>query len=178
MTQQIIDLTGRPTLTVGLNIDRPTQRAIVKRLTQKHIDEATAAGREPDPNFTPVAPTRIVLRLREATLRDQNEWNEGRQTLGVTDPILWTAQLLQDRAEEDIDIDVLREVVLGMDEGTIAQFQQAYVTGTLQDPKVMSSATASVKKKMTTALLGQLAAGEISPYLPDTSALDPGNVTD
>lgn len=175
MTQTIIDLTGRPTLTVGLNIDRPTQRAIVKRLKAKHEADAKAKGVEPDPDFAPVAPTRITLRLREATLRDQNEWNEGRLTLGATDPILWTAQLLQDRCEEDIDIDTLQEVVLGMDEGTIAQFQQAYVTGTLQDPKVMSSATAAVKKKLTTALLGQLAADEPLPFSPDTSAFAPGS---
>lgn len=180
MTTQnaIIDLTGRPTLIVGLTLDRPTKRAIVRVLQDKHAQAQEARGLQPDPNFVAKAPDKIVVRLREATFRDQAEWDEQRQTLGMTDPLLWTAQLLQDRCEDDIDIDVLKEVVRGMDASTMAQFQQAYISGTLQDPKVLSSATTGVNMKLTAALLSQLGESGVSPFSPGTSASDPGNATD
>lgn len=179
MTTQntVIDLTGRPTLIVGLTLDRPTKRAIVKMLEAKHAHAQAAQGKEPDPAFKAEAPDKIVLRLREATFRDQADWDEQRRSLGATDPVLWTAQLLQDRCEDDIDIDVLQEVVKGMDGATMAQFQQAFITGTLQDPKTMRGATTGVTTKLTAALLLQLAGSEALPFSPDTSASDPGNAT-
>jgi len=179
MTQRtVIDLTGRPTLIVRLNVDRPTKRAILRVLTEKHAAQREAQGKAPDPDFTPDVPDFVTVKLKEATFRDQAEWDEQRQTVGMTDPVGWTAQLLQDRCDDDVDIDVMKEVVRGMDGATMAQFQQAYITGALQDPKTLSAALGGVTTKLTAALLLQLGAGEPLPFSPLTTASDPGNGTD
>lgn len=171
-----IDLSGRATLRVALNLDAPTKRAVARLLVEKHAKARAAQGLEPDPDFVPDVPPRIWLRLREASFREQRDWDLDRQSKGAADPVLWTAELLRDRCEDDdIDIDVLHEMVMGMDGATMAQFQQAFITGTLQDPKVMRGASTNVTAKLTAALLLQLAQSEVLPFSPGTSASDPGN---
>jgi hypothetical protein len=138
-----LNLTGRVTLRVVLPIPDETRAA----LTEQGID----------------APAEIVLNLREGTNRENLRWDQEKDTLGQTDPLGWTAALILRRAEAGTDERVIRELVNDMAPSVMGQFQQAYLTGRLVDPKAISDATVNTMGMLMDRALSALGNGEALP---------------
>lgn len=137
-TTKNLDISGRSLTRVRVALDAVTRAEIEQR------------GLE--------APDEVVFLMREATLRERNRFHLDADDLGKSDPVGWMVQLLQARVEKITPDEVLEEFVLGLTEGFLAVFQEAYLSGVLADPKLMGRAVRRVSTELRDAMLNGLIA--------------------
>lgn len=152
-----VDLRGRTTLKLVLQLGADT----IEALQERGMD---------------APPKQVVLHLRESTERERRKFFETKDELVAADPVAFMANLLKRRCPDDLPMMVFEEMVLDMGETTIAQLQEAYLSGRLVDPKVMRAAVEVVRNQLANATINAISEGPL-PFSQDGMESDPGSET-
>lgn len=105
------------------------------------------------------APEHVVLDLREATLRERQQFDAEQATEGRTDPTAWVAKLIMRRAKPGTDERVVRELIMDMGPSAIASITHAYIMGEVPDSKLVAQAVQGTLNGLSQQMLGALAKG-------------------
>lgn len=109
------------------------------------------------------APDTIDIILREATLRERMAWEADQSEGGRahTDGVEWVTDLVLSRVKEPYDREIIKEAVLDMAPSQIIGYTQAYITGEVPDPKLLTAAISKSQNGLLRELITRLSAAEI-----------------
>lgn len=150
MTRNILE---NPTKERHLLLTKDTIEAL-EELNQSVIDQAAQEGREVQPGELVDIPDKVVLLLREATMREKYRFE--RDQKAATDYHTWLTGILMRRAAPGTDERVVRELIVDMTESTVATLIHAYQTGEMPDPKLLGQVVSQTLSGMAGSLLTNL----------------------
>ncbi|MFC6803912.1 hypothetical protein ACFQDE_21040 [Deinococcus caeni] len=101
------------------------------------------------------APDTVTLELREATMRERQQFEKDQAEVARQNPVPWMTQMVMARAEAGTDQKVVQELVADMTPTDFALVTAAYLQGIVPDVDT----TAAVVRRATGGLTSQLMNG-------------------